>query len=205
MSMTFAERDLLALLDAAPCLDHLAEQKQKIDDAAQEYARAVEEGVRPLLGTAGWFDESYKGILRDVASGKAAEIQAAREPILDACYHRLALLFQAGRLARHAKQLTGRVMPGGVQLDAEIGEMGGRLLSLASRWHTVEDLAGLTEESLLRRVRPTELRRLTREQRQAITRRSAELAEEDYRTNRELLGFEAFGEKDLYDAYPDAE
>ena len=205
MSMTLAEPDLLAPLDALPCLDHLAEQKQKIDDANQEYARAVEEGVRPLLGTAKWFDESYKGLLRDVANGKAAEIQKNRELILDACYRRLALLFRAGRLARHAEQLTGHALPGEVQLDSDIGEMGRRLSSLAARWHTAEDLANLTAESLELRVTPTELRRLTREQRDQIMQRSAELAEEDYRTNRELLCFDAFGEKDLYDHYPDAE
>jgi hypothetical protein len=201
--MTFAEQDLLAPLDAAPCLDHLAEMKQRLDDEAQDYARAVGEGVRSLLGSARWFDEGYRGILRDVSSGKAAEIQKVREPILDAFQHRLALLFQAARLARHAEQLTGHVLPELAPLEAEVGEMGKRLMSLMTRWQTAGDLAGLTEEKIQHRVSHVEFRRLSPEQRDDIMRRSAELAEEDYRTNPELLCFEAFGEKDLYDDYPD--
>ncbi len=43
-----------------------------------------------------------------------------------------------------------------------------------------------------------ELRRLPADQRDAILRASAALAESDYRTDKELTGFEAFGEKDLH-------
>ncbi len=43
-----------------------------------------------------------------------------------------------------------------------------------------------------------ELRRLPIEQRDAILRQQAEAVEEEYRTNRELTAFEAFGESDLY-------
>ena len=49
------------------------------------------------------------------------------------------------------------------------------------------------------RLTPSELRKLPREQRQAILAAAAELAEEDYRSDRELTGFEAFGEEDLND------
>ncbi len=49
--------------------------------------------------------------------------------------------------------------------------------------------------------RPTlaELRRMPRERRQAILAAAAELAEEDYRSDRELTGFEAFSEEELND------
>ena len=46
---------------------------------------------------------------------------------------------------------------------------------------------------------PAELRRMPREQRQAVLAAAAERAEEDYRTNKELTGFEAFGEEELND------
>jgi hypothetical protein len=51
---------------------------------------------------------------------------------------------------------------------------------------------------------PGELRRLPREQRQAILAAAAELAEEDYRTDKELTGFEAFSEEERDDDEPDS-
>lgn len=44
---------------------------------------------------------------------------------------------------------------------------------------------------------PSELRKMSREQRQAILAAAAELAEEDYRSDRELTGFDAFSEEEL--------
>src|SRR5581483_5889174 len=49
------------------------------------------------------------------------------------------------------------------------------------------------------RITPAELRRLPREQRQAILAAAAELAEEDYRSDKELTGFEAFSEEEMDD------
>jgi len=49
------------------------------------------------------------------------------------------------------------------------------------------------------RMTPTELRRLPREQRQAILAAAAALAEEDYCTDKNLTGFEAFSEEELDD------
>ena len=51
---------------------------------------------------------------------------------------------------------------------------------------------------------PAELRRMPREQRQAVLAAAAEMAEDDYRTVRELTGFEAFSEEELSDDEPDA-
>ncbi len=48
-------------------------------------------------------------------------------------------------------------------------------------------------------VTPAELRRMPREQRQAILAAAAELAEPDYRSDKELTGFEAFSEEELDD------
>ena len=54
------------------------------------------------------------------------------------------------------------------------------------------------------RLTPAELRRMPREQRQAILATAAELAEPDYRSNKELTGFEAFSEEELDDDESDS-
>ncbi len=46
---------------------------------------------------------------------------------------------------------------------------------------------------------PAELRRMPREQRQALLAAAAALAEQDYNTDKELTGFEAFSEEELND------
>ena len=46
---------------------------------------------------------------------------------------------------------------------------------------------------------PAELRRMSREQRQAILAAAAKLAEQDYHSDKELTGFEAFSEEELDD------
>ena len=48
-------------------------------------------------------------------------------------------------------------------------------------------------------VSPSELRNMPREQRQAILAAAAEMAEEDYRSDRELTGFDAFSEEERDD------
>jgi hypothetical protein len=54
------------------------------------------------------------------------------------------------------------------------------------------------------RLTTGELRRLPREQRQAVLAAAAELAEQDYLSDKELTGFEAFSEEELNDDEPDA-
>jgi hypothetical protein len=58
---------------------------------------------------------------------------------------------------------------------------------------------GAAEPGIAAVPSPAELRRMPREQRRAILAAAAELAEEDYRTDRELTGFEAFSEEELDD------
>jgi hypothetical protein len=49
------------------------------------------------------------------------------------------------------------------------------------------------------RLSPLELRKMPREQRQAILLEAAKLAEHDYHFDKELTGFEAFSEEELND------
>jgi hypothetical protein len=51
---------------------------------------------------------------------------------------------------------------------------------------------------------PAALRRMPREQRQAILAAAAELAEPDYRSDKDLTGFEAFSEEELNDDESDS-
>ena len=54
------------------------------------------------------------------------------------------------------------------------------------------------------RLTPAELRRMPREQRQAVLAAAAEMAEQDYRSDKELTGFEAFSEEELDDDESDS-
>jgi hypothetical protein len=47
------------------------------------------------------------------------------------------------------------------------------------------------------RLSPGELRRLPREERQTFLAAAAEMAEQDYRTDKDLTGFEAFSDEEL--------
>jgi len=49
------------------------------------------------------------------------------------------------------------------------------------------------------RLTPAELRKMPREQRQAILAAAAEMAEQDYLSDKELTGFEAFSEEERDD------
>ena len=51
-------------------------------------------------------------------------------------------------------------------------------------------------------ITPGELRKMSREQRQAILAAAAELAEQDYCDDKELTGFDAFSEEDWDDDGP---
>jgi hypothetical protein len=54
------------------------------------------------------------------------------------------------------------------------------------------------------RPTPAELRRMPREQRQVILAAAAEMAEHDYRSDKELTGFEAFSEEERNDDESDS-
>ncbi len=68
--------------------------------------------------------------------------------------------------------------------------------------HVHEDRLGVPPGPI--RPTPGELRRMPREQRQAILAAAAAIAEEDYRSDKELTGFAAFGEEELDDDESDS-
>jgi hypothetical protein len=69
--------------------------------------------------------------------------------------------------------------------------------------HLSELTAGETPVPAARPT-PAELRRMPREQRQVILAAAAEMAEHDYRSDRELTGFEAFSEEERNDDESDS-
>ena len=68
----------------------------------------------------------------------------------------------------------------------------------------VERLAREGKHDTTSRPTPAELRKMPREQRQAILAAAAEMAEQDYRSDKELTGFEAFSEEELDDDESDS-
>jgi hypothetical protein len=54
------------------------------------------------------------------------------------------------------------------------------------------------------RFTPGELRKMPRQERQAVLAAAAELAEQDYREDKELTGFDAFSEEELDDDAADS-
>src|SRR5207245_11528439 len=85
-------------------------------------------------------------------------------------------------------------LPEGAQVEIRLNE--GPADVPAER---TDELAGEGAPVPVARLTPGELRRMPREQRQAILAAAAELAEEDYRSDKELTGFEAFSEEELDD------
>jgi hypothetical protein len=61
------------------------------------------------------------------------------------------------------------------------------------------DRASAVAPQRVERLTPAEIRRLPREQRQQLLAAAAEAAEQDYRTDKELTGFDAFSEEELDD------
>lgn len=53
--------------------------------------------------------------------------------------------------------------------------------------------------AVLPRYTPSELRKMPRDQRQAVLAAAAALAEKDYRDDKELTGFDAFSEEEVDD------
>jgi len=62
--------------------------------------------------------------------------------------------------------------------------------------------AALPSPQAGRRLSPSEIFKLPEAERRRLLAASAILAEEEYRTNRDLTDFEAFGDNDLFDETP---
>ena len=79
-----------------------------------------------------------------------------------------------------------------------------RKVEATGRWVLQEGSEQPGEPGPGARLTPAELRSMPRDQRQAILAAAAALAEEDYRSDKELTGFEAFSEEELDDDESDS-
>ena len=86
--------------------------------------------------------------------------------------------------------ITGIVTNGVVVTNTALPEGAGVEVHLQSAAPAVPASAGDC-------ITPGELRKLPRHERQAILAAAAELAEQDYREDKELTGFDAFSEEEL--------
>jgi hypothetical protein len=86
-------------------------------------------------------------------------------------------------------------LPEGAQVEIRVNDLAGESKSEPAHGREAVPKAPPT---------PGELRAMPREQRQAILAAAAEIAEEDYRSDQELTGFEAFSEEELDDDEPDS-
>jgi hypothetical protein len=85
-------------------------------------------------------------------------------------------------------------LPEGAQVEIRLQEGSAELPA-----EQIDKLAAKVALVAATHLSPRELRTMPREQRQAILATAAELAEQDYRTDKELTGFEAFSEEELND------
>jgi hypothetical protein len=90
------------------------------------------------------------------------------------------------------KTVNGTVHGRTIALDEDLGVADGQRVQ-------VQVTAATDGNEPMSSITASALRKMPREQRQAILAAAAELAEEDYRSDKDLTGFEAFSEEDLDD------
>jgi hypothetical protein len=105
------------------------------------------------------------------------------------------LVIQEGRAV--STTITGIVTNGVVVPDLPLPEGAQVEIQLKSSRSEAPPVVGA-------RITPGELRKMPREQRQAILAAAAEIAEQDYRSDKELTGFDAFSEEELDDGESDS-
>src|SRR5262249_8278253 len=148
ISTTLTGLDLKLPPDAHLRLATLDAWKQSLHSTGQNYARAVQEAIRPLLGAVGLFDASWQLLCQEVLAGKILDMPRVREAFLDAFKEHLRFLRVAQGLARFAERIAESGLPEAKQLDAEAEVLGQKLTKLAARWRTAEDLEDLAAESI---------------------------------------------------------
>jgi hypothetical protein len=100
-----------------------------------------------------------------------------------------------GGFVKNGLVVPNAPLPEGAQAEIRVNDRGGESKSELAQGRHAVPAAPPT---------PGELRAMPREQRQAILAAAAAMAEEDYRSDQELTGFEAFSEEELDDDEPDS-
>jgi hypothetical protein len=132
--------DLLRGLETAgPVVGSL----ENVADLVRVVARELSGAVEGMQGSAGTFENAWRRIVVEVATGKTAEMQAVRQRLLDAFEKRLSLLRQAYELASWLSKLGRADVPNPEIVRAEIAGMERLKATVFERWQSPEDLEDL--------------------------------------------------------------
>jgi len=142
--MTLVESYLAREFESRPAL--LDARTRQMAEAEREYAHAVQQFARDMLGSVQTFESLYEMIVQDVLSGKAAELHAERESLLSEFRRRVDLLQKACDGVRRAEQATGMTLSEATRLDEEAKTLREKVTRLESRWQTEDDLEVLAAD-----------------------------------------------------------
>jgi hypothetical protein len=138
---------LLGLEKDAPVaanLEALERGGSALEELRRVYGNQVGLIVEIMRGLASTFEQNWQAIVRAVAKGQTAEMQAARPTLLEAFARRLDLLKRAHALAARFRQSYGaEVVPDPDILLPEIAAMERLRVKVFDRWQTVDDLEDL--------------------------------------------------------------
>jgi hypothetical protein len=132
--------DLLLELDTAvPVVGSL----ENVADLVRVVTREVSWAVQGMQGSARAFENAWRRIVVEVATGKTTENQAAQPRLLAAFEKRLSLLRQAYELSSWLSKLGRADVPNPEIVRAEIAGMERLKAAVFDRWQSPEDLEDL--------------------------------------------------------------
>jgi hypothetical protein len=133
--------DLLLELESPPVV---ADSLQNVEDLIRVIARNVSVSVEGMKGTAETWENAWRRVIvREVAKGQTAEIQAERPRLLNAFERRLSLLKLTYAFAKWLRELGRGDEPDPDILLPEITGMEQLKGDVFDHWQTVEDLEDL--------------------------------------------------------------
>lgn len=121
----------------------VAESLDSIELLVPVVARQVGWAVAGMQGSARLFENAWRAIIRNVASGQTAAMQALRSRLLRALEERLRLLKETHNLGKWLQQRGGAQIPSPDVLLPEIVGIERLKASVFDRWETADDLEDL--------------------------------------------------------------
>ena len=115
-------------------------------EAERDYAHAVQQFARDMLGSVDTFESIYEMLVQGVLNGKGAELHTERESLFSDFRRRIDLLQQACDGAWRAEQATGIALPELTRLEEEAKTLRDKVARLESRWQTEDDLEVLAAD-----------------------------------------------------------
>ncbi len=132
--------DLLLELETAPSITASLEN---IEDLVRVVLRDLGVAMKGMKGSAATFENVWRRIIRDVAKGQTAEVQATRPRLLSAFEKRLRLLKDTHILATSLEKLGRAEVPDPDVLLPEIAGLERLKARVFDPWQTADDLEDL--------------------------------------------------------------